>query len=173
MDFGLPTHACLHHFADACEASYGTVSYLKILNNANMVHVAFWLGKSRVTPLKPVAIPRLEHMATVLAVRVDIMLKKELQLPLEDSVFWTDSTTVLNYIKSEDKQFHTFDTTQPKQWRYIPTKENPADDASCGLKVEDFLSNKRWIDGHSFLWKQSDIQFPTSDLTLTLMMTQN
>ncbi len=176
MDFGLPTYACLHHFADACEAGYGTVSYLKMLNSENMVHVAFLLGKSRVTPLKPVTIPRLELTAAVLAVKVDIMLKKEMQLPLEDSVFWTDSTTVLNYIKNEDKRFHTFvanrvsyirDATQPQQWRYVPTKENPADDASRGLKVEYFLSNKRWIDGPSFLWRPSDIQFPSSDLTLT------
>ncbi len=176
MDFGLPTYACLHHFADACEAGYGTVSYLKMLNSENMVHVAFLLGKSRVTPLKPVTIPRLELTAAVLAVKVDIMLKKEMQLPLEDSVFWTVSTTVLNYIKNEDKRFHTFvanrvsyirDATQPQQWRYVPTKENPADDASRGLKVEYFLSNKRWIDGPSFLWRPSDIQFPSSDLTLT------
>ncbi len=33
--------------------------------------------------------------------------------------------------------------------------------------MEYFLSNKRWIDGPSFLWRPSDIQFPSSDLTLT------
>lgn len=84
MNFGQPTHACLHHFADACETGYGTATYLKMQNSANMVHVAFMLGKARVTPLKPITIPRLELSAAVLAVKVDIMLKKELQLPLED-----------------------------------------------------------------------------------------
>nr|XP_021331052.1 uncharacterized protein LOC110439398 [Danio rerio] len=152
VDYGLPSHACLHHFADACETGYGTVSYLKMLNGADKVHVSFLMGKSRVTPLKHVTIPRLELTAAVLAVKMDIMLKKMLQLPLEDSVFWSDSTTVLNYIKNENKRFHTFvanrvsfirDATQPQQWRYVPTKDNPAEDASLGLNVESFLNNER------------------------------
>lgn len=174
VDYGLPSHACLHHFADACETGYGTVSYLKMLNGADKVHVSFLMGKSRVTPLKHVTIPRLELTAAVLAVKMDILLKKMLQLPLEDSVFWSDSTTVLNYIKNENKRFHTFvanrvsfirDATQPQQWRYVPTKDNPADDASRGLNVESFLNNERWLKGPSFLWKPSDVQFHTSDST--------
>lgn len=38
-------------------------------------------------------IPRLELAAAVLAVRMDLMLKTELQIVLKDSVFWTDSTS--------------------------------------------------------------------------------
>ncbi len=62
------------------------------------------------------------------------MLKKELRLQLQESVFWTDSTSVLKYVMNEDKRFHTFvanrvsiirEATKTSQWRYVGTKENP------------------------------------------------
>ena len=41
--------------------------------------------------------------------------------------------------------------TDPKQW-FGPTKENPANDSSRGLK--DLHSEKtRWFEGPGFLWK--------------------
>lgn len=49
----------------------------------------------------------------------------------------------------------------------VPNKENQADNTSPGLKVENFLNNKQWVDGPSFLWKLSDTLFTTSELILT------
>lgn len=65
-DFGQTTCACLHHFSDACERGYGTVTYLKMMNEANKVHVSFLLGKARVIPLKHLTIPRLEGNSSCL-----------------------------------------------------------------------------------------------------------
>lgn len=107
-DFGRPTRAELHHFSDASEHGFGTVTYLRLQNSRNSIHVAFMLGKARVTPLKQITIPRLELTAAVLAVRVDQMLKAELQLPLDLSTFWTDSMSVTKYVRNEDKRFRTF-----------------------------------------------------------------
>lgn len=98
-DFGAPIHRQLHHFADASKDGYGTVSYIRLQNCRNEVHVAFLLGKARVVPLKSIIVPRLELTAAVVAARVDVMLKSELHFELEESVFWTDSTSVL-YINS-------------------------------------------------------------------------
>jgi len=106
-DFGDPVTAQLHHFSNASQVGYGTVSYVRLEKDCK-VHVSFLLGKARVAPLKQTTIPRLELTAAVLAVRVDDMLRKELQLKLEKSVFWTDSITVLKYIASETRRFHTF-----------------------------------------------------------------
>ena len=85
LDFGPPVHAQLHHFSDASEVGYGTVTYLRMENGEDDIHVSFLLGKSRVTPLKLVTIPRLELTAAVLAVRLDKMVKAELQLQLAES----------------------------------------------------------------------------------------
>lgn len=122
-------------------------------------------GSPRVTPLKAITVPRLELHAAVLAVRVDLMQKKGLRLQLQESVFWTDSTSVLKYVMNEDKQFHTFvanrvsiirETTKTSQWRYVGTKENPANDASRGRRAGDFIKNNRWIEGPKFLCKPEE-----------------
>lgn len=155
VDFGEVRHAQLHHFADASEGGYGTVTYIWMVNQVTLL-----LGKARVTPLKAVTIPTLELSAAVLAVRVDSMLRKELNLQLEDSVFWTDSTAVLKYLNNEDRRFHTFvanristirGTSEPSQWRHVSSKDNPADDTSRGMRVSDLLKNSKWLKGPTFL----------------------
>nr|XP_055065256.1 uncharacterized protein LOC129447515 [Misgurnus anguillicaudatus] len=169
-DFGEVKNAQLHHFSDASQCGYGTVSYLRLEDEYKNVKLSFMLGKSRVAPLKQITIPIMELTAAVLAVRIDKMLKKELQLDLDKSMFWTDSQTVLKYIANNAKRFHTFvanrvtvirDATDVVQWRHIGTKLNPADDASRGMSIENFLKAKRWIQGPEFLldafeeWPQS------------------
>lgn len=102
-NFGPPVHTQLHHFADASEG-YGTITYLRLQNEPGDVHVSFPLGI--VTPLKPVTIPHLE-LTAVLADLVDKMVNAVLQLQLEESCFWTDSSTVFKYINNENKRLRT------------------------------------------------------------------
>ncbi|XP_078608417.1 uncharacterized protein LOC144880226 [Branchiostoma floridae x Branchiostoma japonicum] len=144
--FGTPTSVQLHHFADASEVGYGTASYVRMENQEGKVHCALLVGKSRVTPLKKITIPRLELNAAVVAVRVDSMLKRELDLKVDRTHFWTDSTTVLKYINNETSRFHTFvanrlatirQVSSPRQWRYVESGLNPADDASRGQTIQD------------------------------------
>ena len=58
-NFGTLTSAQLHHFSDASESGYGTVSYLRLQDDEHKIHCAFVMGKARVVPLKLVPIPRL------------------------------------------------------------------------------------------------------------------
>lgn len=90
--------------------------------------------KSRVSPLKQMTIPRLELTAAAVAVKMDRSMTKELQMPLEESMFWSDSTTVLRYIASENVRFKTFvanrvslirDNTKPCQWMYVNSELQP------------------------------------------------
>lgn len=170
-DFGPTIKVQLHHFADAGQDGYGTVSYIR-QQSEDGVHVAFVIGKTRVAPLKQMTIPRMELTAAVLAVRVGKMLQSELQLELEKSVFWTDSTSDLRYIRNEDKRFHIFvanriaairDASDVSQWRYVPTAQNPADDASRGLRMEQLLNKDRWLAGPEFLRKPEE-QWPLNRL---------
>lgn len=174
--YGQVARAQLHHFADASEDGYGTVTYLRMLNQHGQVQVSFLLGKARVTPLKAVTIPRLELTAAVLAVKMDSMLKGELKWTFEPSMFWTDSTSVLKYISNEDRRFHTFvanrvstirESSKPWQWRHVCSKDNPADDASRGLKVAGFLKTSRWWKGPAFLWKQEE-DWPNNAVDVSL-----
>ncbi|KAL0176346.1 hypothetical protein M9458_028676, partial [Cirrhinus mrigala] len=161
--FGSVRTARLHHFCDASEAGYGTVTYLSLAKSNGDIHVTFILAKSRVAPLKQMTIPRLELAAATLAVKVDKMLQKELHMDLENSTFWTDSTTVLKYIHNETKRFYTYvanriavihSLSQVRQWRYVSSRDNPADDASRGLHMEPLLKSLRWLHGPHFLSRE-------------------
>ncbi|XP_069993547.1 uncharacterized protein [Penaeus vannamei] len=86
-----------HHFVDASQSGYGTASYLKMVNASERVYWTLVMAQARIAPLKPTTIPRLELTAATVAARMVCKLRKELGLKLEDSVFWTDSTSVLNW----------------------------------------------------------------------------
>ncbi len=93
---------------------------------------------------------------------MDKVLRQELQIPLRQSVFWTDSTTVLNYIGNESARFKNFvanrvsqirDATTPLQWRFVKSSQNPSDQATRGLKAKDFVQAETWMKGPNFLLK--------------------
>ena len=56
---GKPYRAELHHFSDASERGYSVVSYLRVVDTNDCTFCNIARGKSRVTPLKTVSIPRL------------------------------------------------------------------------------------------------------------------
>ena len=163
--FGEVVSYQLHHFADASQEGYGTVSFVRLKNNRGDIHCAFLKGKSHLAPLKVVTIPRLELMAAVTAVRVSSLIRDAIQLEIPDSVhveehFWTDSTTVLRYVENKKSRFHTFvsnrlavihDGSTPQQWKYVPSELNPADDVTRGVQ------GVRWLEGPAFLWQEEDM----------------
>ena len=99
-DFGQVVRAELHHFSDASIRGYGQCSYLRLVDDTNKVHCAFVMGKSRVAPLKPVTIPRLELTAAVCSVRISQQIHRELEYRIDKDLFWTDSKVVLGYISN-------------------------------------------------------------------------
>ena len=107
-DFGSITNCTLHHFSDACQSGYGQCSYIRFVNERAQIHCRFLIGKSRVTPLKFVSIPRLELMAAALSVKISKMLREELDVHVNNEVFWTDSQVVLGYINSVVCRFKEF-----------------------------------------------------------------
>ena len=89
------------------------------------------------------------------------MISRELGDPVDGEIYWTDSTTVLKYIRNETKRFHVFvanrvqrirDETDPIQWRHVNSENNPADDASRGLQGNQITKRHRWVRGPDFLW---------------------
>ena len=110
--FGKVMRAELHHFADASqEHGYGTVSYLRLINDQGQIHCSFVMGKSRVRPLKgAVTVPKLELTAATLATRINKVVMKELEgrMKIDSITFWTDSMIVLKYIANKSRRFDTF-----------------------------------------------------------------
>ena len=178
----------LHNFADASTYGYGQCSYLRVRDENENVNVTLVMGKSRVAPSKIVTVPRLELTAAVVSAKVGAMLKEELNYANLKQYFWTDSKVVLGYINNEAKRFHTFvanrvqtirSSSDPKEWRYIDTSNNPADHASRGLRVEELMKSN-WFSGPSFLWEKNipleeeeipAIQIGDPEIKTTVLMT--
>ncbi|XP_015772079.1 PREDICTED: uncharacterized protein LOC107350371 [Acropora digitifera] len=152
----------LHNFADASTSGYGQCSYLRVKDEDENVHVSLVMGKPRIAPTKITTIPRLELTAAVVSAKVAVMVQEELNYTKLKQYFWTDSKVVLGYLNNDAKRFHTFvanrvqvirSNTDTKEWRYIDTKNNPADYASKGLNAEELMKSN-WFNGPSFLWEK-------------------
>ena len=107
-DFGTVKSTQLNHFSDASLKGYGTVSYLRSENEVGDVYCAIVIAKARVAPVKQVTVPRLESDAATVAVRVTSMIQRELEIPVNKTVFSTDSMMVLRHINNESTRFKTF-----------------------------------------------------------------
>ncbi|XP_028415683.1 uncharacterized protein LOC114539211 [Dendronephthya gigantea] len=160
-DFGKVVSQQIHIFSDASATGYGAVAYLRLCDENDRIYCSFLLGKARLAPIKIVTIPRLELTAAAVAVRIGELLKNELD-DIFDMKNHTDSTTVLRYIMNEKQRFHVFvanriqlirNYSDPSQWRYVSTDDNPADDASRGTSGDRLSQQRRWFQGPEFLWK--------------------
>lgn len=175
--FGTVQKASLHIFSDASEEGYGVACYLRQVDNKNDIYVSLAFGKSRVSPLKSVTIPRLELTAAATSVKIAAMVKEELMLrDLLQTEYWSDSQICLGYISNESRRFRVFvanrvstirSLSRKDQWHYVATKLNPADHASRGITVDDHEAVQHWFNGPKFLWQDEEEWVPTTSVPET------
>ena len=109
--------------------------------------------------------------------KVDVSLRNNFGSSLSESVFWTDSMSVLYMIRNSAKRFPVFvsnrlaqieDRSTSSQWRFVPSSDNPADDGTRPFSVN------RWLTGPSFLqepesrWPQPPHSLPDLPAELKL-----
>ena len=68
----------LHHFGDASEYGYGTVSYLGKEADDGTVTCSFIMAKSRTAPLQYFFMPRLELQAATITVHAHAMIPRKI-----------------------------------------------------------------------------------------------
>ena len=110
------------------------------------------MSKARLSPIKQLTIPRLELCAAVLAVRLDVILRRQLDIPLLEPTFFTDSEIVRAFIMNDDKRYKVFLGNRVaeirwhfyvSQWFHIDAKSNSADILSRGCSLKDLPDN--WV----------------------------
>jgi hypothetical protein len=151
----------LHVFCDASEKAFAAVAYLRV-EYEDQVDVSFAMGKTRVSPLKCVSIPRLELQSAVMAVRLADTIVEGHTLKIDEVHYWGDSKTVLYWIRSDSRDYKPFvshrvgeiqEDSKVSNWHWVPTAENVADEATRDNNPCEFGVNSRWVNGPDFLKK--------------------
>ncbi|XP_075989157.1 uncharacterized protein LOC142986969 [Anticarsia gemmatalis] len=158
----------LHVFTDASESAYSAVLYWRTETPNGDVAVSLIMAKAKVAPLKLTSIPRLELQAAVMGTRIAETVIEEHEKKPDKRVFWTDSRTVLTWIRTGSRSYKPFvahrlaaieESTKVNEWRWIPTKMNVADDATRDVPVA-FDKHHRWYKGPDFLLTDEEL-WPT------------
>lgn len=125
----------LHGFCDASEKAYGAVVYIRSIDKDGRVSSNLLCAKSRVAPIKPLTIPRLELCGAVLLSKLVSNVLKVINIRFDKVIYWSNSTIGLAWIKSNPGQFKPFvsnrirkiqSLTEKERWLYVNTRENPA-----------------------------------------------
>ncbi|XP_062716240.1 uncharacterized protein LOC134291886 [Aedes albopictus] len=135
----------IHGFSDASIRAYGAVLYVRSILPDGTAQLALLCSKSKVSPIAEVSIP---------------------QLDISNVTLWSDSQIVLAWLRKPLASLQIFVRNRASEinketsgytWKYIPTKENPADIISRGMLPNALKSSELWRNGPQFLW-ESDYQ---------------
>ncbi|GIY49342.1 reverse transcriptase [Caerostris extrusa] len=96
--------------------------YDGLSESSGQVYVKFVAAKSRISPLKKVAIPRLELLACVLGSRLAKYVVTALSLKEVPTYYWTDATLALCWIQREEN-WGVFVNNRVKDIRSLSKKE--------------------------------------------------
>ncbi|XP_052758555.1 uncharacterized protein LOC128202398 [Galleria mellonella] len=150
----------LHVFSDASERAYGACIYVRSVSDFGKVLVRLLMAKSRVAPIKPTTIPRLELCGALIAARLYDKVVTSLRLKINKVYCWTDSTIVLSWLRMLPSRLQPFvrnrvaeilERTENCTWRHVPTDENSADLISRGVDISNLQSLELWWSGPAFL----------------------
>ncbi|XP_073955604.1 uncharacterized protein [Choristoneura fumiferana] len=150
----------LHIFSDSSERAYGACVYVRSVSKSGLIKVHLLTSKSRVAPIKPTTIPRLELCGALLAARLCNKTLTSLTIQITKCRFWCDSTIVLGWLNTPSTNLKSFvrnrvheiqESTEGHTWSYVPSKDNPADLVSRGLKADVISCSSLWWSGPTYL----------------------
>lgn len=160
-------NAQLHMFCDASLKAYTAVVYIRFAIPNENAHLSLVIAKTRVAPLKPMNVPRLELQAALLGAKLLKTVQGEIDIKIDSVYLWSDSLTVIRWIKGEPRTRNVFvahrlgeiaELSSTFDWRWVPTKLNPADYSTRWIK-SPIDENNAWFVGPDFL-RLSENEWP-------------
>ena len=170
-------------FSDASVKAYGCCIYLKVVYNDGTYRSALVTAKSRVAPIKPLTIPKLELSAALLLANLLKQVLSELQLVYEINGVkcYIDSTICLHWRKGSEKNFIPFiqrrvinirSNINPDHWYYVESFRNPADIVSHGSYLHSLIDNSLWLSGPDFI-HDNNANMPVFDIRISNDISDN
>lgn len=150
----------IHGFSDASTKAYGACLYICIVKSNGTLACNLLCSKSKVAPLKPISLPRLELCAALLLSRLLAKVKLIYKPLTLDTFLWSDSTITLCWIKSDAARWNVFvanrvseiqELTSTQHWRHVVSADNPADLVSRGVEPEVLKESDIWWHGPEWL----------------------
>ncbi|KAF0739485.1 Integrase catalytic domain-containing protein [Aphis craccivora] len=165
-------------FSDASEKGYAAVAYLRVTDPSGGTRIFLIGSKTKLAPLKPVTVPRLELSGAVLLALWLCRLKRilENQLVIREVFAWSDSTIVLAWLNKPHSTFKTFVSNRVHQiklaipnckWFHVSSDENPVDCCSRGLRPSELVKAAIYWNGPAFLTSSIE-SWPKGVVSLTL-----
>ena len=147
-------------FTDASAEAQAAVAYVQNLYCDGQLEARMLAARGKVTSLrKRESIPRLECLAAAMGAELAAKLSQIYDWPIESALFFSDSTTTLWWLRTT-KPLKIFvanrictilDISNVSQWRYVNTKENPADLPTRTASVHQLAKHHLWWWGPKFL----------------------
>ena len=122
----------------------------------------YWELQTSSSSGESTSIPRLELQAAVTVVHLKDTCIEELKMKFDNVYFYTDSKTVINYLRNDYSNIYVFvahriheilNNSEPKQLYYVPSKLNVTNDVTRCANVQNLQNNCRWFNGPKFLYK--------------------
>lgn len=141
----------LHLFVDASENAFAAVAYFRFEIDGQ-VECALIGAKTKVAPQQIMSIPRLELQAAVLGTRLANSIREGHAMPIQNTFMGSDSKTVLCWINSDPRKYRQFvafrvgeilENSDVRNWRWVPTKLNVADEATKWQRNPEFDPSNR------------------------------
>jgi len=149
----------VHTFCDASEQGMCVAVYLRV-KKRQKVYTTLLAAKARVSPLRAESISRLELVACTMGVRLSHAVREVYPVKPEDTFYWTDSMVCLHWIFTPSKAFKAYvahrvgeiqNFTEPRQWKHVPSKQNPADVGTREITATELKTSQLWWEGPDFL----------------------
>uniref|UniRef100_A0A1X7URR0 Uncharacterized protein n=1 Tax=Amphimedon queenslandica TaxID=400682 RepID=A0A1X7URR0_AMPQE len=167
-------------FCDTSSSAYAAVIFL-FLRTGTEWTAKIVASKSRIAPLKPQTIPRLELIGALLLARLLVSVTKDFcsELPLDSPVYYTDSQIALFLLKCVNKDWKALVYNHVEEirklvpvehWYYCPGTENPADVTSRGMIPMELRSHTLWWKGPRWLGSKEKKIMEFVDVPLASMV---
>ena len=148
-------------FSDGSDSAYGAVAYIRWEVTDGIFEANLLTSKNRIAPRKKLSTPQLELCGALIGSRLRKTIVEKMDFTFDRIIHLVDSSIVRAQIQKESYGFATFvatrigeiqSLTDPTEWWWIPTEENPADMVTR-INSADKLSEPMWQKGPSFLTK--------------------